>query len=423
VSSQTSILGVLRRNPAFVRLWSAQVVSMAGDWLHRMALLVLIGELAGPDAQLGVGLLYGFEMALHLMPLALFSPLAGPVADRVPRRFLMVAADLMRAVLVLLFLLVDDAADLPLLYTLLFLQMGCSIFFESARSASVPSLVRREDIHGALALSAATWSTMLAVGAALGGVLTNAYGTDVVFIADAVTYLVSAALLIGLALPALPKQPEPFRWWDLLTFADMRRGLDHVRELHLLPAVLTKTFWWPAGGYLVLLSVAGQLRFAPVVGAALATSALYAMRGMGTGLGPVLARRVFGSSDRALRLQIGLGLLVAALFYGAFGQAQNLWWAGGCVLVAHMGGSTVWVASTAWWQQHVDDAYRGRIYALDFLCMTVSFSVGGVLTGLLYDATDSLEITTAVLSACLLVNLAVWWRWSGSMPAAHDDES
>lgn len=388
---------------------------MAGDWLHRMALLVLIGELAGSTAQLGVGLLYGFEMALHLMPLALFSPFAGPVADRVPRRMLMVCSDLARAVLVLLFLLVDDPGDLPLLYTLLFLQMGCSIFFESARSAAVPSLVAREDIHGALALSAATWSTMLAAGAALGGVLTAAYGTGVVFIADAVTYLISASLLIGLVLPPLKKMPEPLRWKDILTFADMRRGLDHVRELGMLPAVLTKSFWWPAGGYLVLLSVAGQLRFGPLIGAAVATSTLYAMRGLGTGLGPVLARRFFGSTDHALRLQIGLGFLIAAIFYALFGFQHHVWFAGGCVLMAHMGGSTIWVASTALWQQHVHDEFRGRIYALDFLCMTLSFSVAGVLTGLLYDATGSLEFTAGVLSVCLLINLGVWWRWSAAM--------
>jgi MFS family permease len=410
------VLGVLRRNPAFVRLWSAQVVSMAGDWLNRMALLVLIGELAGPDAQLGVGLLYGLEMALHLMPAALLSPLAGPVADRMPRRMLMVISDLGRAVVVLMFLLVDEPGDLPLLYCLLFLQMGCSIFFESARSASLPNLVEREDIHAAHSLSAATWSTMLALGAALGGFLTDAFGTDVVFVADAVTYLVSAGLLIGLSLPPPPKQLEPFRWKDILTLTDMRRGLDHVRELGVLPAVLTKTFWWPAGGYLALLSVAGKLRFGPLVGVAVATSTLYALRGLGTGVGPILARRIFGSSDAALRLQIGLGFGVAAIFYALFGFQDQLWWAGGCVFLAHMGGSTIWVSSTALWQKHVHDSYRGRIHALDFLCMTLSFSIAGVLTGLLFDATGSLAITSGVLSVCLAVNLVVWWRWSRSMP-------
>jgi len=390
---------------------------MAGDWLNRMALLVLIGELAGPEARLGVGLLYGLEMALHLMPTALLSPLAGPVADRMPRRLLMVVSDLGRALVVLMFLLVDEPGKLPLLYTLLFLQMGCSIFFESARSASLPNLVEREDIHAAHSLSAATWSTMLALGAALGGYLTDAYGTDIVFVLDAITYLVSAALLVGLPLPPPPKQAQPFRWKDILTFTDMRRGLNHVRELGVLPAVLTKSLWWPAGGYLVLLSVAGKIRFGPAVGVAVATSTLYALRGLGTGVGPILARRVFGSSDAALRSQIAVGFALAAIFYALFGFQEQLWWAGGCVFLAHMGGSTIWVSSTALWQKHVHDAYRGRIHALDFLCVTLSFSVGGVLTGLFFDATGSLALTSGVLSICVVISLVVWLRWSRSLVA------
>jgi predicted MFS family arabinose efflux permease len=334
-----------------------------------------------------------------------------------PRRLLMVVSDLGRALVVLMFLLVDEPGKLPLLYTLLFLQMGCSIFFESARSASLPNLVEREDIHAAHSLSAATWSTMLALGAALGGYLTDAYGTDIVFVLDAITYLVSAALLVGLPLPPPPKQAQPFRWKDILTFTDMRRGLNHVRELGVLPAVLTKSLWWPAGGYLVLLSVAGKIRFGPAVGVAVATSTLYALRGLGTGVGPILARRAFGSSDAALRSQIAVGFALAAIFYALFGFQEQLWWAGGCVFLAHMGGSTIWVSSTALWQKHVHDAYRGRIHALDFLCVTLSFSVGGVLTGLFFDATGSLALTSGVLSICVVISLVVWLRWSRSLAA------
>ena len=414
-----STLGVLRRNPRFVRLWGAQVVSMAGDWLNRMALLVLIGELGGADAQLGVGLLYGLEMALHLLPTALFGSLAGPVADRVPRRLVMVLADLLRAGVVLGYLVVDEPGELPLLYALLFTQMGLSIFFESARSAALPSLVARGDIHAAHALSAATWSTMLALGAALGGLFTEAFGTDAVFFGDAATYVVSALLLLGLRMPAPPKLATPFRWVDIATFADMRRGLEHVRAQGVLPAVLAKTFWWPAGGYLTLLSVAGKLRFGPLEGAAIATSTLYAARGLGTGLGPILARRRWGSSDASLRFQIGLGFACAAVFYALFGWQHELWIAAVCVFAAHMGGSTIWVASTALWQTHVHDAFRGRVHALDFSSMTLAFSAGGIATGLFYDATGSLELVAGVLSACLLASLALWWRWSARADVAR----
>lgn len=418
---QPSVLGVLRRNPAFVRLWLAQVVSMAGDWFNRMALLVLIGDLAGPEARLGVGLLYGLEVAQRLMPLALLSPLAGPLADRVPRRLLMVSSDLARAAVVLAYLTVDSADELPLLYTLLFLQMGLSMIFDAARTASLPDLVSREDIHTAHALSSATWSTMLTLGAAVGGALTAWLGPAAVFAADAGTYLVSAVLLIGLRLPAPPVHPEPFRWRDVLTGLELRRGLAHVRERRVLPAVTAKLFWWPAGGYMTLLAVSGQVRFGEAVGAAAATSTLYALRGLGTGVGPLLGRHWLGSSDRALRVQISLGFAVAALFYALFGPTTSLAMAATWVGLAHMGGSTIWVGSGALWQKHVDSAFRGRVHALDFLGMCLGFSVGALATGWFYDRTGDLALTTWLLSGLLVVDGLLWWRWSGrALPAEND---
>ena len=58
---------LLRGNATFRRLWLAQVVSSAGDWLNRIAVLALIGELGGAEAAAGVGALFGFELALRLV--------------------------------------------------------------------------------------------------------------------------------------------------------------------------------------------------------------------------------------------------------------------------------------------------------------------------------------------------------------------
>ena len=110
------MLGVVRRNPRFRRLWTAQVITQGGDWLNRMAVLALIGELGSAGAAAGVGALFGAELAIRLLPTALLSPLAGPVADRLPRKALMIASDLLRVAIVLGYLLVDEPGELPLLY-------------------------------------------------------------------------------------------------------------------------------------------------------------------------------------------------------------------------------------------------------------------------------------------------------------------
>ena len=113
---------VLKRNPAFRRLWFAQVVTQAGDWLNRMAVLALIAHLAGPSAVGATGALFAGELALRLLPSALLGPLAGSIADRVSRKGTMIASDLLRALVVLGLLTIDEPGELPLLYGLLFLH-------------------------------------------------------------------------------------------------------------------------------------------------------------------------------------------------------------------------------------------------------------------------------------------------------------
>jgi len=409
------MVGVLGRNPQFRRLWSAQVVSQLGDWFNRVAILTLIGELGGAEATAGLGALFAVELALRLLPSTVFGTLAGSVADRIPRRFLMVATDLVRAGVVLGFLLVREPGDLPLLYILLVVQMGFSIFFEAARSAATPGTLRPEDLHGAYALSAATWSAMLTVGALAGGTMIEIVGVRGVFVIDSASYVASAFLLIGLRLPGVPAQAEPLRWRDVLLFRDMRRGLAHVRALGITPAVFAKTAWGAAGGFLVILGIAGRTRFGdPGGGGAtagsvgFATGLLYAARGLGTAVGPMLGRWLVGSSDRRLKLQITAGYAIAAAGYGLFAFARDLPVALALVAFGHLGGSSLWVASTTLWQRHVDDAYRGRVYAMEFMGMTLSVALGGLAAGLVHDASGSLDRTIGFVCACVVAGGALW---------------
>ena len=422
---------LLRDHPQFRRLWCAQVVSGAGDWLNRVALLTLIGTLSGPRAAVGVGALFAFELAVRFLPVAVVGPLAGPLADRLPRRLLMVTTDVARTVVVLGYLFIDEPAHLPWLYGLLALQMAFSIVFDAARSAAVPDTVPKPVLHLALALSAATWSAMLTLGAAVGGLLVEVVGVRGVFLLDAASYLGSAWFLRRLHLPPVPEHPEPFRWRDVVGFVELRRGLAHARDLGLVPVLLTKSFWWPCGGFLVMLSVVGHERFgeggalavAGAGSAGLATGLLYGARGLGTGLGPILARRWMGSGDEQLLRQILLGFAVAITGYALFATAGSL--VVGClwVFAAHLGGSTIWIASTTFWQRRVDGAFRGRVYAVEFLCMTLTFAGGGLLAGQLYDRTGSIEGTVWVLCGALTLFAAAWWRQVRAVPRRPVEEA
>jgi len=315
------------------------------------------------------------------------------------------------------------------LYVLIAVQMGIGIFFDAARTAALPDTVAREELHEAYALSSATWSVMLSAGALLGGVLVKWVGVHEVFLIDAATYVASAFCLWGLKLPAVPAQAQPFRWRDVAMLTEMRRAFRHVTDLGIAPMLWAKTFWGAAGGFLVILALAGHERFgesgtAEAIGAtAVATGILYAARGVGTGFGPILGRWLLGGSDRALIRQTSLGFLIAAIGYALFGFAHDLWFAALWVGVAHLGGASLWVASTVFWQKHVDDAYRGRVFALEFLGMDFSFAAGGLLAGGIFDHTRSLAVTVWVVSGLVFL-LGLTWTWlaRGMAPRAASDE-
>ncbi|MEO2093076.1 MAG: MFS transporter [bacterium] len=411
------MFAVVQRNPQFRKLWFSQLVSQAGDWLSRIAVLTLIGQLAGAQEALAVGGLYSIELAIRLLPTAAFGPLAGPVADRLPRRMVMITADVLRAGVVLGLVLVREESDLWLLYTLLLSQMSLAIFFNSARSGAMPSTVPPNELHEANILSAATWSVMLALGTSLGAFMLRVLDIQQIFMIDAGTYCVSAMFLLGLKLPPVTQHAERFRLRDLILMTDMRRAAQHVRSLGILPVLLAKSFWGAAGGYLVLISILGSTRFAgggefgptATSAAGFATGMLYAARGLGTGIGPILGRRFYGSTPRPLVRQIVGGFFVAALGYSLVPFTPDLASACACVFLAHMGGSSIWVASTTLLQMHVHNEFRGRVFALEFLGMTLSFTVGGLLAGLYYDSSGDVDTTLWGTSIAVAI-LGLLWR-------------
>jgi len=151
---------LLRGNQNFRLLWLGQIVSLTGDWFNLIASAALIGELT--QSGTAIGSLFVVRM---LAPF-LVSPIAGVVADRYNRKAILLATDLLRAVVVLGFLLVRSAEHVWVLYLLTAVQLGISGFYFPTRNAILPDLVSRAELGAANAISAATWSTMLALGAA-----------------------------------------------------------------------------------------------------------------------------------------------------------------------------------------------------------------------------------------------------------------
>ncbi|MEM1043401.1 MAG: MFS transporter [Bacteroidota bacterium] len=398
----TGYVALVRTNVNFRRLWLGNVISLFGDWFNTIALYRTVETISG--SALALGLVF----IAKLLPLALASPVAGLVVDRLNRRRVMIGADLVRAAIVLGFLLVPVGGGLALLYTLTTLQIVVSAFFNPAKSASLPNIVAEEDLLTANALSSATWSVMLAVGAAVGGLAVDALGPQAVFVLDSGTYLLSAWFIARTTIPQDTDAAEP-------TATPVRDGLRRIAEgwqrLREVPRVgriaLAKASWAVGGGatvFLLILLAGVVMPDQPATGIGL----LFAARGLGTGIGPILARAVF--RDTATWPAV-LGWCIAAsgVGYAAVSFAGTLPAIIAFVLFAHAASGANWVLSTVLLQQRTEDRFRGRVFATDWLLVTLVESASVLAAAWLMEAEVADLQTLFLVFALVQVATGVVW--------------
>src|SRR6188474_1765905 len=317
--TRVGYIDLLRRNRSFRQLWLGQVVSQMGDWFDTIALYTIILKLTGSGRDVGLLLVARF------LPSFFFGPISGVIADRFSRRSIMIYSDLLRALVVLGFLFVRRADQLWIIYVLTVLQLGLSTFFEPAKTAAIPSLVADRELVAANAISSVTWSVMLTLGAAIGGVITGWFGTNAAFILDAASYLLSAALIASIRVQKRRKRErQKLSFGRLLGIRETIEGIRYVKDRpRVLALLLVKPAWGLGGGILTLLAVFGERIFPVGKNAAGGIGVLFAARGIGTAVGPIVARRIAGEGQRRMQASIGIAFLIGGLFYILFGSTTS----------------------------------------------------------------------------------------------------
>lgn len=393
-------LALLRRQGDFRRTYLATLVSLGGDWFAVVPLLVLLPRLTGG------GLAGALVLAADTAVFALLSPYAGTVADRVDRRRLLVACDLVSVACTLLLLLVSSAGTAWVAVPAIGGVAAAKAFAQPAAQAALPNLVDRADLRLANVLTGTAWGTMLAVGAALGGLGAAVLGPRACFLVDAVSFLVSAALI--------SRCRRPFQLGDR-TSAGFRAGVAEAvlyarsqpRVLALLAAKPGVAF---ANGALVLF----PLLAANVLGVGgIGVGLLFAARGLGALLGPLLlgARpRDDVQVHRLLALSVG----GCGLAYVAVGLAPAFWLVLLLVTLGHIGGGINWVLSTYGLQSTVPDAVLGRIASADYMLVTLVIATNQVAAGLL-SGRVGVRLLISCFGAATMLYAALWWAATGAV--------
>jgi DHA3 family macrolide efflux protein-like MFS transporter len=351
-NGKTGMFAVLK-NKSFLALWLSQLVSKTGDNFAVVAALVLINELA---ASPGLAVVV---IATALTIPQLFALASGVLVDRFSRKAVMIVTDLLRAGVVLLPILVSKPGHLYILYVSAFSIQAFGAMFVAARNASIPNMVREEELLMANALIQSTDLVSLIVGASMATLVISLSSTGTAFVIDAATFGVSALLLVAARIPRAvsyagsSRDTEFRRFW--LSFTD---GLRYITSNKHLLQLMAITLMATLGLSATVLLAAAYFRQLTGLDAEY-LGLLQAMEGIGMALGAILigAYASWARSRQIVSLTmivLGAGILVFAL--------APLYWmilvgaliVGLCVVSAR----TTLAAMT---QALVPDSQRGRV--------------------------------------------------------------
>lgn len=417
-------LTLIGQNKNYRWLWLSQLVSNFGDWFGLLALYALIQLYSDSE------FLLGLIIVVKMMSLALFSPIAGYLTDRYNRRKIMIFCDISRGVIVLGLLLVRSEEWLWLAFVLTAVQMMISALFEPAKTSSIPNVTSSEELVHANILSAASWSIIFTTGMAIGGFATGLFGTDVVFILNSISYMISGWLIWKAVIPQQTVSESGERPTDeserpaisptskagqssdtedhmKKPWSGMKEGFRFLlSEKHVLRPAIAKGVYTLGSGALVymLILVAENVLMMGSIGLGL----LYASRGIGTGLGPVIGRRLF-RNEQSWVMVMGLAMILAGFFYLLVGFTTQIVWMLLFVLVAHAASGANWVMSTVLLQRRVPDTFRGRVFSSEWLLFTLTQSLSVMAAAVMLDR-EWLDLTTAIRAyGLLMIGLGSIW--------------
>lgn len=374
----------------FARLWVGQAVSDAGDWVNYVALTTLVWNLTGSAWM--VALL----RACHAVPLLLLGPFSGVFVDRWNRKVTMVVVDLLRAGLVLLFLVAQDMVAI-LAITLAFNVVAT--FFAPAKNALIPHVVSRDRLLSANSLSSTTRNMAMVIGPAVGGAILAFGGITVAFCVNSATFVFSAAAVASMRVSG-PREDKASRGTspgqELMEGLHFALSRPAVRSVLLLETGLM--LGW--GSINVLAIVIAQQVLA-------GGSTEYGLLLTSIGLGSLAGAIVTGSLGNRVGLArlFPLGFSVVGVAIGALAGSGALLAASSAYFLAGVGRTMTEVAATTTYQRTVPDSLRGRIFSLRHMVTHLAILIANQLAGFFTDAASVVPILLAAAAGQLVCAL------------------
>jgi len=405
---------LLKANRNYRWTWSGQIVSEIGDHFNNVAVFSL--ALATTHS----GLVVMGIMLSRAIPAVMAGPVAGVLLDRLDRKRVMIASDLVRAVVALGFILAIPRHDTWLLYLLSALLMFASPFFTSGRSSILPTIANKEELHTANSLTQTTQWMTLTIGSVLGGTTIGPFGYRWAFAFNALSFLFSAACISRLRVQRGSFRVERTTLGEdkvVRPWHEYTEGLRYMRASPLILGLALVGMGWDSGGGAaqVLFSLFGELVFnrGPA-----GIGYLWGAAGIGLLMGGTFAhwlgKRI---SFEGYKRTISICYVIHGGAYVIFSQMRDFQLA---LLFLGISRAAVAVSSVLNMSQllrHVSNEFRGRVFAtmetMQWSTMILSMAGAGI-------ASESWSPRTiGVVSGLLSSSTAFFWlwaNWSGRLP-------
>jgi len=397
---------LLRTNRPFRNLLAGQVISEMGNWFNFIASLGLV-RLVSDASPTVAGVLF----ACRLIPFAFASPIAGTFVDRFSRRQVMIATDIARVFIALAFLLVTSKDELWIAYLATVLLSVFGAFFEGAKNAATPNLTGKEGLLAGTALMFSTRFLLMAVGSALGGWASAAFGYKVAFLINAASFLVSAYSVwlvpeettrdnATAERMRVKENREPF-------VTELREGLKYTVKNHFALTILLMNVIWATGGGAIniVFERLGGIYFAERerLNPDIAVAIMWTAAGFGITAGMLLAHRTSAWLDRIKghTAFIGWTLIVHGILFAIGGLMPTLFLFTVFAFVSRMIVGVEYAVQETLFQRSLPDHIRGRISTLDRGAELTMFGVSSLLGGeaMHYISPQTLTIISGILSA------------------------
>jgi MFS family permease len=354
---------LLRGNRNYRYTWFGQVVSEFGDHFNNIAVFSL--ALANTKS----GIVVSGIMLSRAVPMLMAGPLAGVILDRMDRRRVMIASDIARAVVALAFILAVERSSTVWLYPLSAMLMFASPFFTSGRSAILPSIATKEELHTANTLTQTTQWTTLTLGGFFAGIAVKQFGYEWAFVLNSLSFVFSAWCISQLRVPkrvidGIRTAHESITEVDWMqSWREYREGLRYMRSIPLLFAIAMVYVGWATGGGAaqILFGLFGDIVFQR---GSVGIGTIWSAAGLGLVIGGMFAHWLGPKlSFRSYKRTVSICYLVHGATYILFSQMPQFWQALVFIAVSRAAVAVSSVLNMTQMLLTVDDEFRGRVFA------------------------------------------------------------